>query len=177
MLRNPALLALQLLSCWLWLWFLHVVSNLSHVYCYQFLELISRLSYSRSFTLCITYWESIVIASLVTVSQELCGCVGDGWVRRGWMGWKGVFLELQMFGSRVPWLLFRRFPEKTRQALLDKSCRYTPCISSLLACVYTNFPKCPRILEECSRDHIICSSFCPRMGPLVFMLDVCLMYS
>lgn len=37
----------------------------------------------------------------------------------------------------------RRFPEKTRQALLDESCRYTPCISSLLACAYT-----PQSLRE-----------------------------
>lgn len=87
MLHDPALLILQLLSCWLWLWFLLVVCNLPAVWFFLWL---APDPLTRFFTLSITSWESVVIASLTPLNQELRGSVGDAWGRRDVFGTAGV---------------------------------------------------------------------------------------
>lgn len=94
MLHNPTLLILQLLSCWLWLWFLLVVFNLPAVK----LETTSLLSFffcawlTRFFSLSRVslsphqFFRVIVISSFITLNQELCGSVGDGWGGRDVLG-------------------------------------------------------------------------------------------
>ena len=73
-------------SCGFYMWF--VTCLLSAV---AFFWCLAPCSLPRSFTLCITYWDSIIIVSLITWPRVL-------WVCRRWMVWKECFWNCRFMG-------------------------------------------------------------------------------
>lgn len=121
----------RVMSWWLWLWFpIYLMSTTVGFWCLALCPL------TRSFTLSITYWENF--ARLL--NQELCGSVEDGFA--GWRVGGTFFWNCRHMGLRyMPGKLEVSWVDFLQQTFLNESYRCTPCISSLLACAYTQLPE------------------------------------